>query len=290
MTGFGRAVTASAGFMVTVEAKSVNHKSLSVSLKLPDVFSSMEPLIRKTIEGMFNRGRVRFDTVIDMETADGSGVTICVETAEQYINASEILRVKHDCLSSLSAGELLRLPGVVLRSEPSLLDSVELSKVFEASMTGALAELKESRCREGSALEPFFRSGLLSIRELAVPVLSRQKETVQEKYTRLRERISELIDDVRLDEDRLMNELALMADRSDVTEEIQRLECHLDHALEIVDSHNIPVGRKLEFIIQEIHRELNTMGAKVDDPEQSLRVIEMKNILSSLKEQAANIE
>ena len=81
-----------------------------------------------------------------------------------------------------------------------------------------------------------------------------------------------------------------MADRSDVTEEVQRLKCHLGHVLEILDSADRSIGRKLEFLIQEMHRELNTMGAKVDDPEQSLRIIEMKNILSSLKEQAANIE
>jgi uncharacterized protein (TIGR00255 family) len=171
-----------------------------------------------------------------------------------------------------------------------MLDREELTEAFGASISLALAELRENRRREGAVLAPIFRSGFSNIREMTAPVLAQQKETVAEKYERLRKRVSDLMDDTRLDEDRMIQELALLADRSDVTEEVQRLKCHLDYAIEIVDSDNGPVGRKLEFLIQEIHRELNTMGAKVDDPEQSLKIIEMKNILSSLKEQAANIE
>jgi len=290
MTGFGRAEVRGDGFTLTVEAKSVNHKGFSIYLKLPEVFSDMELEIRKAINGMFERGRIRLDTAVELDGEGGSSVSINMVSARQYIAAAELLIKDSEYITGMSAGELLNLPGVAERACPAMLDHDELTEAFRSALIEALAELRESRRREGAVLLPLFYEGFSGIRELAAPVLARQKENVQERYGLLKERIFELMDDVRLDENRLMNELALLADRSDVTEEVQRLECHLDHALEIVDSHNSTIGRKLEFIIQEVHRELNTMGAKVDDSEQSLRVIEMKNILSSLKEQAANIE
>ena len=290
MTGFGRAETAGNGFTVTVEVKSVNHKSLSVSLRLPEVISSMEPEVRKLIGGMFERGRIKLDAIVDLDGFGGSCVSINMEAVQEFIAAAELLSRDHDCICSMSAGELLNLPGVVEGADSAMLDRGELTDAFRSSMAEALAELRENRRREGAALAPLFREGFLNIRELTAPVLAQQKETVQERYMQLKERISDLIDDIKLDEARMMQELALLADRSDVTEEIQRLTCHLDYAIEIVDSDNSPIGRKLEFLIQEMHRELNTTGAKVDDSEQSLKVIEMKNILSSLKEQASNIE
>ncbi len=290
MTGFGRAETAGDGFTVTVEAKSLNHRSLSVSLKLPEVVSGMEPEVRKTIGGMFDRGRIRLDASVELSVDGGSSISVNMETARLFIASAELLSRDNESISMISAGELLNLPGVVERIEPSMLDSEELTTAFEASISLALTELRESRRREGAALAPLFRVGFSNIREMTAPVLAQQKETVTERYERLSVRISDLLDDIKLDNDRLMQELALLADRSDVTEEVQRLLCHLDYAIELVDSDNGPAGRKLEFLIQEMHRELNTMGAKVDDPDQSLKVIEMKNILSSLKEQAANIE
>ena len=290
MTGFGRAETAGDGFTVTVEAKSLNHRSLSVSLKLPEVVSAMEPEVRKTIGGMFDRGRIRLDASVELSVDGGSRISVNMETARLFIASAELLSRDNESISMISAGELLNLPGVVERIEPSMLDSEELTIAFEASISLALTELRENRRREGAALAPLFRVGFSNIREMTAPVLAQQKETVAERYERLSVRISDLLDDIKLDNDRLMQELALLADRSDVTEEVQRLLCHLDYAIELVDSDNGPAGRKLEFLIQEMHRELNTMGAKVDDPDQSLKVIEMKNILSSLKEQAANIE
>ena len=290
MTGFGRAETAGDGFTVTVEAKSLNHRSLSVSLKLPEVISIMEPEVRKTVGGMFDRGRIRLDAAVELSGDSGSRVSVNMEAARFFITTAELLSEEHECVCRLSAGELLSLPGVVEKTDPSMLDRKELTAVFRRVISRALEELRENRLREGAALAPLFREGFSNIRELTVPVLAQQKETVAERYERLKIRITDLLDDSRLDEDRMMQELALLADRSDVTEEVQRLLCHLDYAVEIVDSDDGPVGRKLEFLIQEMHREMNTMGAKVDDPEQSFKVIQMKNILSSLKEQAANIE
>jgi len=288
MTGFGRAEAAEDGFAITIEAKSVNHKSLSISLKLPEALSGTELDVRKIVKEMFQRGRIILDVLFETGASGGSSAAIDLDSAREYISIAEGIVRDNENIREMSVGELLRLPGVVGIAKSSVPDSEELTKAFMSSVSKALVELRESRRREGAVLAPIFSGGFESIREMTDPVLDRQIETVQERYERLKERISELLGDVSLDEDRLMQELALMADRSDITEEVQRLICHLDHALEILDENSI--GRKLEFLIQEMHRELNTMGAKVSDSEQSLKVIEMKNILSSLKEQAANIE
>jgi len=292
MTGFGRVESSFNGFNVVIEARSVNHRSLSVSLKLPEAVSGLEPEIRKLIDSMFDRGRIRLDASIRSDSESVRSVQICLETAKQYIVAAETLSSGNEgvVVNSLSAGELLSLPGVITRGETSASDENELEEAFTSSVTAVLSELADTRRKEGAALQILFRNGFTNIRELSAPVLEDQMENVQERYARLKKRVSDLVDDLRIDEDRMIQELALLADRSDITEEAERLSCHLDHALELVDSGNTSIGRKLEFIIQEIHRELNTMGSKVDDAKQSLKVIEMKNILSSLKEQAANIE
>ena len=201
MTGFGRAETAGNEFSVTVEAKSLNNRSLSVSLKLPEVFSSMEPEVRKTIGGMFERGRIRLDAAIELSGDGGSRVSVNMETARLFVDAAELLSRDHECVCRISAGELLSLPGVLERTEPSMLDREELMKAFEASISLALTELRENRCREGASLAPLFLEGFTNIREMTAPVLEQQKETAAEKYERLRKRIADLLDDKELNED-----------------------------------------------------------------------------------------
>jgi uncharacterized protein (TIGR00255 family) len=126
--------------------------------------------------------------------------------------------------------------------------------------------------------------------KLSAPVIARQKASAGERFQRLKARIAELVSDVELDKDRMLQELAMMAERSDVTEEVQRLQSHADHALETLSTEGKPVGRRLDFILQEMHRELNTMGAKVDDSDMAVDIVEMKSILAALKEQVANVE
>jgi len=289
MTGFGRSESAGDDFSIAIEAKSVNHKNLTVTLKSPEVLSELETETRKTVQGLFQRGRIRLDVFLESCNEPGS-LSISMDSARQYITAAELLAKENKFITGLSTGELLGLPGVARTAAASSLDRDELINVFRSCLSGALAELSESRRREGAELAPIFRKGFTDIQGMIAPVLASQKESVQERFERLKTRVAELLDNINLDEDRLMQELAVMAERSDVTEEIQRLDCHLHHALEIIEQAESPIGRKLEFLIQEMHRELNTTGAKVDDSEQSLKVIEMKNILAALKEQAANVE
>ncbi len=290
MTGFGSATVRSNDFSVTIEAKSVNHKALSPTIRLPDVLWNQEPVAWKTTAKLFERGRIKINVRIDIEGEDAVLPSVNLDAVRKYIEAAKILSADYNCTDEVSAGALFGLPGVVSMTDSSGLDSGELFSAFSECLEKALKALKESRLREGNALTPVFSDGFREIRSLADPILQEQKENVRERFLKLKERVSILLDDVRLDENRLMQELAVLADRSDVSEEVQRLQCHLDHAGEILNSDESSTGRRLGFLIQEMHREINTMGSKVDDADLSLSIIEMKNILSSLKEQVLNIE
>ncbi|MCK4671563.1 MAG: hypothetical protein KAT47_03400, partial [Candidatus Aegiribacteria sp.] len=204
-------------FSVTIEAKSVNHKALSPTIRLPDVLWNQEPVVWKATGKLFERGRIKINVRIDIDGEDAALPSVNLDAAEKYIKAAKTLSADLDCTSEVSAGALFGLPGVVSMTDSSGLDSGELSSAFLECMEKALKALKESRLREGNALAPVFRDGFRDIRSLADPILQEQKGNVQERFLKLKERITILLDDVRLDENRLMQELAVLADRSDVS-------------------------------------------------------------------------
>ncbi|MFO8183399.1 MAG: YicC/YloC family endoribonuclease [Candidatus Aegiribacteria sp.] len=290
MTGFGRADGRGSAFTVSVEVRSENHRNLSMSLRLPDTLSEMDPVVRRSLRNMFSRGRIRVDCSLEAVGADGSGLSLNTDAGRAYLAAAEKLKKELGAGGDIPVADLLRLPGVMESADISGVDSSELSETFETVLDQALQKLQRTRAAEGLGLEKVFREGLESIRQLAIPVMEAQKASAGRRFRRLKERVAELASDITLDQDRMLQELALIADRSDATEELQRLLSHSDHAMETLELIEQPVGRKLEFILQEMHRELNTMGAKVDDAELSVDIVQMKSILASLKEQAANVE
>ncbi len=289
MTGFGRASDRSGDHILTIEAKSVNHKNLSLSVSLPDNISAMEMLIREEVVRRFSRGRIRIQVRLELAGTDG-GMSLNSDAAWAYLAASEKLKAEHGLEGDLKVKDLLALPGVMERSDPMGMDEDQLAAVFETVLSRSLEQLMTARTREGNDLREYFRSGLESLSREVKPVLDGQKASVRQRFERLEKRVAELTADLTLDRDRMLQELAVMAERSDITEEIQRLISHIDYAMEIIEENDVPLGRRLEFTLQEMHREFNTIGAKVDDSDLSVKVIEMKNTLASLREQAANVE
>lgn len=275
---------------MTVEIKSVNHRSLSLSVGLPDELSSLEPRVRQAVQEMFSRGRIRVDASLETSGIGGSGLVLDVDAASAYVAAAEKLRSEYGATGEIPLSVFLGLPGVMRKVEVSDAGQEELSSAFESALEQALLQLDTTRTREGGDLAAFLIDRLLAIGNKARPVTAAQKRTAGERFERMRERVSELASEAGMDTDRMALELALMADRGDVTEEVQRLLSHIDHALETISGGSGPVGRRLEFIMQEMHRELNTMGAKVDDAGLASEVVDMKSLLATLREQAANVE
>ena len=290
MTGFGRAEGRGDDFSLSIEARSVNHRNLSVTVKLPDPLSHLEPLVRKKVKDMFKRGRIGVYTRLNVTEGSSSSVSINLTTVSEYVSAARYISEEYGIPQELSAMDLLRLPGVAERNDRSDTVKPEMEEVFSSTLELTLQQLLKARSEEGDMLRPFFIRGFRQIHETLDPLIERQKESAQNRYEKLRGRIQEIIGDTELDQTRMMQELAIISEKSDVTEEVQRLICHLEHAGEIMDSEDTAVGRRLEFIVQEMHRELNTMGSKVSDGDLSEIIIEMKDVLASIREQAANIE
>ncbi|MFO7626903.1 MAG: YicC/YloC family endoribonuclease [Candidatus Fermentibacteraceae bacterium] len=286
MTGFGSASQRLKGFLITATARSVNHRGLSIHLRFPREAVPLEQAAHEKTREMFQRGRV--ELTVSVETEDGSGTApeIDLDRAGAYVRAAACIEAAFQTVSGVTAHGVLSLPGVLRMPDPARFG--DFSGVLTGVIGDALAGLKESRLREGAGLAVVFNESLGALMEQVEPIASTHGERVRTVFEKNRGRIRELLGEVELDEARFVQEVAVMADRLDVSEECQRLLHHAREALGILGE---PVcGMKLGFLVQEMHRELNTMGAKVTDPQAVYGVIRMKELVGGMKEQAANVQ
>ena len=293
MTGFGRASgTLPDGTEATVVVRGVNHRFLDVSVKLRDEYASAEPALRRAVGKVVARGHV--DVLIRTAKARGLGggppaARLDMEAAEKFARFWKEDSSKRGLPQDLTVRDLLSLPGVL---RPEELDAAG-EGTFEASLVGlvekALADFDASRAREGASLA-------LSLEEISqrlqrgVASLDAARAGVSERImASIRERIAKLAAAVPLDEARLAQEAALLADRADISEEIDRLRTHLVETRRLLGSDE-PVGKRLDHLVQELHREVNTAGAKVREVGATRLVLGLKSDLEALKEQLQNVE
>jgi uncharacterized protein (TIGR00255 family) len=290
MTGFGSATCEVGGFSLAVEVRSVNGRGLRLSLRLDDALSTAENEagLRKMVADSVSRGRVTLTARLDPPTSEAA-VRVDHGRAESYLEAARELAGRHGLQTGITAADLLAMPGVVGSPDPSREDPEELSGKLLSCAGEALEGLLESRAREGADLVEAMTARVRGIAAAADALMEGQEERVQRRFQALRERVARLLESPPEDQSRLYQELALLADRVDVTEEHERLRSHVSAALDVLESGGAG-GRKLGFILQEMHRELNTMGSKVDDSEAQMQVVRMKNDLAALREQVANLE
>jgi uncharacterized protein (TIGR00255 family) len=290
MTGFGTHTLTAQGFTVTVEARSWNNKGLSTSISLPDLLAGGEEEVSSAVRERFARGSIRVSATLRMEADSARSIAVDMGVLRTYLEAARELAGEAGVEDKISVGDLLALPGVSVASVAEGPDQGALTAAFSTCLGMSLDNLRRSRLEEGEALSALFIDAFSTIRTLVEPVLDDLRKNVARRFERLRLRVSELLGDTALDQTRMLQELALLADRVDVSEEVHRLLCHLDHAGRTIEGDSPDAGRTLGFILQEMHREVNTLGAKSDDPELSEKVVRMKNILASIKEQAANVQ
>jgi uncharacterized protein (TIGR00255 family) len=290
MTGYGRAEVSGPRLTVWAEAKSLNHRTLDVNLRLPRLFSAFELDTRRLVQSSLQRGRV--EVTVGLGSATGGGMTPVGVNLEQ---AREYARLATEVAGALGLGRgpelewVLGQPGVLSREEPVTLTPEEAWPLLAEALGGALAQLVARREAEGQALA----EDLLALHATLVSQASMMAERVPaalDRHTaRLRERIQALLAETPIDEARLATEVALWAGRTDVTEELTRLRVHLHEMARLLREGGL-VGRTLDFLIQEINRELNTIGSKADDLELSQLVIAGKSALEKLREQVQNLE
>ena len=290
MTGYGRAESTGARTILTVECKSVNHRHLDVSLKLPRVLVAFEADARRLIQASVQRGRVDVSTTVT--TAEGTvlnPLTVNVAQAREYADAARRLSEALDLSDGPSLGWVMGQPGVLTREEQVALSADEAWPLLEKALAGALAMMVERRETEGAALAREL-TGLRAVLTDHVDAVARRvPAAVERRAARLTERMRAMLEGAELDQARLAAEVAVWADRTDVSEELARLRAHLTQLAALLDGDE-PVGRTLDFLIQEINREVNTIGSKADDLEISQAVIAAKATLEKMREQVQNIE
>jgi uncharacterized protein (TIGR00255 family) len=289
MTGYGRGDAAKDGFKFTVELNSINRKQSDISINLPKELVELEPRIRDEINAHLSRGRINVVVAFHRSNAKAEEqVELDVALAKAYQRA--ILKLQKDMKLSgpLTLDTILRAPGVLKLAEATM-DAESVWSNIEAALRKAITGLVKMREKEGKFLANdllqrlgILEAGLELVRKTAPEIVTRYRE-------QLRARIKEAGLDIPLDDERLVKEVVFFADRCDISEEITRLSSHLKQFRDCLKS-NEPVGRTLDFLAQEMGREINTIGSKANAAEISQQVVKMKAELEKIREQIQNIE
>ncbi len=286
MTGFGTSSARLSGFLVTASARSVNHRGLGIHLRFPRELPDLEAETYELARSLFQRGRIDVALSVEPESPTGSVPEPDQAAAEAYLKAALEIGARLDIPSGFTVKDLMGLPGVLRVPDPDRCG--ELRETAREMVRRALDELKAARLREGAALERIFREGLDALAAGVEPIGTAHGDRVRVVYEKNRKRVEELLGEAEADPARFVQEIAVMADRLDISEECQRLLHHLREAGSVLGEQ--ACGMKLGFLVQEMHRELNTMGAKVADSEAVHGVIRLKEIVGGMKEQSANVQ
>lgn len=290
MTGYGRAEGEVGGRRLSVEVKAVNHRFLNFSTKIPGELQRFEPELLGLVKGHLQRGQVNVFAAWDGRCGAGGGVFVNLDAAREAARVLRAVAAAAGVPAEVTLDHLLAIPAVtsptLVGLEPEALWA-EAVPVFEA----ALRDLDALRAREGADLDADMRRRLQEIEEAVAQVEARRPQIVEECRQRLSRRLQDLIQDLPAEvlADRVALEVTLFADRSDVSEEVVRLRSHLDKFREFLAADG-GVGRKLDFLLQEMNREVNTIGSKASDAGVGRVVVEMKAEFEKIREQVQNVE
>jgi len=289
MTGFGRAELSGETVTITVEARSVNHRHLDVGLRLPNAWSSFEGDIRRIVQSRLERGRVDVSVQLaPLPTQSTRTVRVDSTLARGYVEQARQLAREIGVAGDVDIGWVLGRPGVIELTDAPPADPSVVWPLVAAALGRALDELVERRSVEGGALAAELRGLGAALTDLLGQMSARAPIASARREERLRERITTLLASA-VDEARIATEVAVWATKTDVTEELARLRVHLDEFALMLDKGG-SVGRQLDFLIQEMNREVNTVGSKADDLELSQAALGAKGVLEKIREQVQNLE
>ncbi len=290
MTGYGRGECTAKGARITVELNSVNRKQAEVSLSVPSELESIEPDLRDLILASVSRGRVSGRVVLQYTGASRASAVAVNETqAKAYRRELSKLAKSLEIPDNLSLDSFLRLPGVLESAQPTL-DAKAFRAPVKSALGQALEGLLSMREKEGGNLGRDLAKRLAKLRRIVKRVAKLAPDVLKHHRERLIERLKKTNVDVPdMDDDRLLREIVYYTDRTDITEELTRLGSHFVQLEECL-SDVVPVGRKLDFLAQEMFREINTIGSKANDANISSEVVTLKTELEKIREQVQNVE
>ncbi len=288
MTGFGRGTAGAAGIHAEAELGCVNRKQLDINVNLPRPYAALEPQVSSLIREALSRGRVTGGVSVRHSAARDDSVTIDEGLAEACVRRLKALALKLGIEDNVTIETVVRIPGVLQLTEAAP-DADEAWPVIRTAVQKALDGLLAMRIREGKALEKDVRARTKTLETLVRTIKKRAPAAQDAHREAMRRRLAEVGLNLAADDERLVKELMLHADRSDIAEEITRLESHFAQVRALLVGVE-PAGRTLDFLCQELHREINTTGSKSQDPEIIRAVIDFKAELERLREQVQNIE
>jgi uncharacterized protein (TIGR00255 family) len=285
MTGFARRERQGSWGTLTCELRAVNHRYLELSLRMPEDLRSLENEARQILQAALRRGKVDAGLYLKSITAGSSTLELNGALVQQLVaRAAEVSAIAGQPAEAMSPLDVLRWPGVIREAErdmaPVLAEALDL-------LRETAADLNESRAREGARLREMLRSRCESLQQSVALVRARLPETSARIRARVTERIAQL--GAQVDPERFEQEIVLLAYKMDFEEELDRLGSHLTEVLQIIDSKE-PAGRRLDFLMQELNREANTLSSKSQDTETTRAAVDMKVLIEQIREQVQNVE
>lgn len=284
MTGFGRVEMTVGESQLLWEVRSVNHRYLEIQIKLPDGFRVMEPDFRQLIAEKVKRGKL--DATLSLKKG-GNGhqdVMLDMMRARLVIDHLESISAEMKNPAPLNPADVFRSPGVLAEET---IDAQTIAPVVLSTLESAIDELCDSRAREGAKLHRMLELRCVDIVSLVAAVRERLPTVLEEIRKKLKQRVDSL--EAKMDNERLEQELVIIAQKLDVSEELDRLEAHVEEVRSALND-NQPVGRRLDFLMQELNRETNTLGSKSADSETTQQVVDLKVLIEQMREQVQNVE
>jgi len=288
MTGYGGAKGTSGKLEISIEVKSVNNRYLDSSIKLPRVFNSLEESLKTIVHNAISRGKVDVYISIDSSKSDDIEIKINKPLVKAYVAALRDIAWENELSKDIRVADLTRFPDI-LQAEKREADVEKLSVDISKILKSALENFNNMRNREGEKLGSDMLARLDVIEKLTTQAEEVSPRSVEEYRKKLEARITEVLQSSNIDEARILTEAAIFADRVAINEEVVRLRSHIAQLRDILSSDE-PVGRKIDFIVQELNREANTIGSKGNDTEMSKIIVDLKAEIEKIREQAQNIE
>lgn len=288
MTGYGKGVSKRDGKTITIEIKTVNHRFLDCNIKLPRNFLFVEDRVKKAVSSAISRGHVDLYLTYEQSSTDEGAYTVDLELANNYLTAVRQLENGTGLANDVTLSTLLRVGDIVTRQQ-SVEDEDLLAEMTLEATSEALVNLKVMREKEGQSQKADIASKLGTIEACLDRIKEFAPKVVEDYRELLNARIAEVVEPSLVDKQRLATEVALYADHCAIDEEITRLSTHISNMRSLLQATE-PVGRKMDFLVQEFNRETNTIGSKANDMRITKEVLAIKNEIEKMREQAANIE
>jgi uncharacterized protein (TIGR00255 family) len=286
MTGYGKSEVETKYGKLVVETRSENHRFLDIKFQLPDSTLSIENQLSETVKNSILRGKIR--VTVSLESPKNNSTSINLELAKKTKKNIELLKKELGMKEETRLEHFLMIREIFAGDSKQSLSKEEIA-VIDMTVSEAIKKLDQSRSSEGRKLGKDIRQRLKTIEKLTVTIKSKRKDFIKNTSLKLQERIEKLLEDTKIDEERLYQETAYLAERSDITEELVRLKAHISKFRETCGK-NGSIGKELDFLLQEMNREAGTISAKSKDAEISHCIIDLRSEMEKIREQVQNIE